>query len=250
MLSHENSGFSLDASVRTEAWDRPGLERLIRYCARPPFASENLRKNGQRLEYRLPKPSRTGQTSIQLQPLEFIERIAAFIPYPRRHRRHYHGVFAPHSSHRKKLAANAQKARVTVPAEVKETAEKVENVSFNWAKLISRIYEVNPLICSNCGKEIKIIAFITHSSQIWRILRGIGWPTDIPEFDPEYDLHTYEVCQLIPGTADGFPEIECQVHPEIGPDPPCQDCLDPVYEGVDLDSPYWEDHSDPPHWED
>jgi hypothetical protein len=139
---------------------------------------------------------------------------------------------------------------VTVPAEVKETAEKVENVSFNWAKLISRIYEVNPLICSNCGKEIKIIAFITHSSQIWRILRGIGWPADIPEFDSEYDLHTYEVCQLIPGTADGFPEIECQVHPEIGPDPPCQDCLDPVYEGVDLDSPYWEDHSDPPHWED
>lgn len=31
MLSYENSGFSLDASVRTESWDRAGLERLIRY---------------------------------------------------------------------------------------------------------------------------------------------------------------------------------------------------------------------------
>jgi hypothetical protein len=174
MLSYENNGFSLDASVRTESFDRPGLERLIRYCARPPFASENLRKNGPWLEYRLPKPSRTGQTSIQLDPIEFIQRIAAFIPYPRRHRRHYHGVFAPHSPHRKQVAANAQKARVAVPTDVKETSDKVEKVSFNWAKLIARIYEVDPLICSNCGKKIKIIAFVTHSSQIWRILHGIG----------------------------------------------------------------------------
>jgi hypothetical protein len=46
MLSYENSGFSLDAKVRIESWDRDGLERLIRYCARPPFKSENLRWNG------------------------------------------------------------------------------------------------------------------------------------------------------------------------------------------------------------
>ena len=31
-------GFSLDASVRIEAHDRQGLERLLRYCARPPAA--------------------------------------------------------------------------------------------------------------------------------------------------------------------------------------------------------------------
>lgn len=48
MLTYENSGFSLDAKVRIQSWDREGLERLIRYCARPCFASANLRKNGQR----------------------------------------------------------------------------------------------------------------------------------------------------------------------------------------------------------
>ena len=31
-------GFSVGATVRIEAADRPGLERLLRYCARPPFA--------------------------------------------------------------------------------------------------------------------------------------------------------------------------------------------------------------------
>lgn len=43
MLQWEHSGFSLNASVRVQAWDRPALERLLRYCARPPFASENLK---------------------------------------------------------------------------------------------------------------------------------------------------------------------------------------------------------------
>ncbi len=37
-------GFSVDAKVRIEAFDRAGLERLLRYCARPAFALERLRE--------------------------------------------------------------------------------------------------------------------------------------------------------------------------------------------------------------
>jgi len=55
MLSYENSGFSLNASVKIESFDRDGLEKLIRYCARPCFASENLRMNGPWVIYRLSK---------------------------------------------------------------------------------------------------------------------------------------------------------------------------------------------------
>ena len=45
-------GFSVDASVRIEATDRPGRERLLRLCARPPFALERLRELGsERLLY-------------------------------------------------------------------------------------------------------------------------------------------------------------------------------------------------------
>ncbi|MEJ2353800.1 MAG: transposase [Anaerolineales bacterium] len=38
MLTWENSGFSLDAEVRIAARDGARLERLLRSCARPPFA--------------------------------------------------------------------------------------------------------------------------------------------------------------------------------------------------------------------
>ena len=79
---------------------------------------------------------------------------------------------------------------------------------------------MDPLTCTGCGKKIKITAFITNAAQIHRILRGIGWPVVVPEFDPPYDLVNWDVCDLVPDTHDGFPEPEQQVHCDIGPDPP------------------------------
>ena len=39
---HASGGLSVDASVHIAACDRAGLERLLRYCARPPLALERL----------------------------------------------------------------------------------------------------------------------------------------------------------------------------------------------------------------
>jgi hypothetical protein len=89
-------GFSLDASVRIEGADRPGLERLLRYCARPAFALERLREiDAEHLVYESVKPGPDGSVSLMLTPLELIERLAALIPPPRRHRHRYYGVLAP-----------------------------------------------------------------------------------------------------------------------------------------------------------
>ena len=53
MLAYQHSGFSVDAGVCIEAPDRAALERLLRYCARSPFAMDRLRKEGAALVYRL-----------------------------------------------------------------------------------------------------------------------------------------------------------------------------------------------------
>lgn len=56
-------GFSVDAAVRIEASDRPGLERLLRYCARPVLALERLQWCDSRherlraIDYRSPCPT-------------------------------------------------------------------------------------------------------------------------------------------------------------------------------------------------
>lgn len=240
MLGYETSGFSLDASVKVEDFDVKGLERLIRYCARPPFKSENLRWHGKMLEYIFSKPSHTGKTYMQLDPVDFLDKISKFVPYPRRHRHHFHGVFAPNSPMRAQVASNAQKRLSDAPKVMQEVIEKTNKASKAWAQLISRIYEVDPLTCE-CGRKIKITAFVTHPEHIRRILMGIGWPTDIPEFDPPYDLAVYDVCHLLPDTVDGFPEPEVEQHYDAdygtGPDPPY------------IDAPHCDNICDPPHWE-
>ena len=45
-------GFSVHAGVCIEAPDRAGLERLLRYCARPPLAMERLKQRGAALVHR------------------------------------------------------------------------------------------------------------------------------------------------------------------------------------------------------
>ncbi|MBP1688352.1 MAG: transposase Tn3 family protein [Deltaproteobacteria bacterium] len=91
-------GISYDASVRIEADDRLGLERLLCCCARPAFALEWQREiDAEHLVYESVKPGAGGSVSRMLTPLELIERLAALIPPPRRHRHRYYGVLAPNA---------------------------------------------------------------------------------------------------------------------------------------------------------
>ena len=39
-----------------------------------------------------------------------------------------------------------------------------------WALLLTRIYEVFPLVCPRCGGEMRIIAFITDAGAVREIL--------------------------------------------------------------------------------
>ncbi|OLP06238.1 putative transposase tnA2 [Rhodoferax antarcticus ANT.BR] len=53
--SSHGGGFSEGVGVRIEAPDRAGLERLPRYCARPPFAMDRLKQRASVLVYRCGK---------------------------------------------------------------------------------------------------------------------------------------------------------------------------------------------------
>ena len=67
-------GFSFDASVRIEAADRAGRERLLRCCARPSFALNRLHElDPEHLLYEAP-PSGPGSTgALRLTPLQLLE---------------------------------------------------------------------------------------------------------------------------------------------------------------------------------
>ena len=57
-----------------------------------------------------------------------------------------------------------------------------------WAVLIARVYEMSPLLCTNCGGQMRTIALITHSTNIRQILNHIG-----VEFCPAHKPSTWAV---------------------------------------------------------
>ena len=57
----------------------------------------------------------------------------------------------------------------------------------HWARLIKKVYEVDPLICPNCSGRMRIIRFIEDATVIERILRHLGlWqaPARAPRAPP------------------------------------------------------------------
>ncbi|MDS4014353.1 transposase, partial [Accumulibacter sp.] len=222
-------GFSLDASVRIEGADRPGLERLLRYCARPAFALERWREvDAEHLVYESIKAGPGGSISLMLTPLELIERLAALIPPPRRHRHRYYGVLAPNAPLRwqvialagvpdgtpaaaqtESIAASAapsvtpnrsSEGTEEAPGEVEAILRRAAR--YAWALLLARIYEVFPLVCPRCGGEMRIIAFITDACAVREILSHLGEPTSPPPIAPARGPPLWEMTDAEQGEFD------------------------------------------------
>jgi len=179
-------GFSVDATVRIEAADRPGRERLLRYCARPPFALERLQqRDAEHLLYAAGKPGPGSSGAQILTPLQLIDRLAALVPPPRVHRHRYYGVLAPNSPLRPAVTAMALPATTLAAAAPPADEPALRRAArYAWALLLARIYEVFPLRCSLCGADMRIIAFITDPTTVRDILAHLGEPIRAPIVAP------------------------------------------------------------------
>jgi hypothetical protein len=209
-------GFSVDGSVRIEAADRAGRERLLRYCARPPFALDRLRElDPEHLVYDPPNPGPGGSAPQCLTPLELLARLAALVPPPRIHRHRYFGVLAPNAPLRTAVTALAPAASIAPPARNQEPATEPARrraARYAWALLLARIYEVFPLLCPLCGAEMRIIAFITDGPTVRDILAHCGEPTAPPRIAPARGPPLWNLPDAGPGGFDPHaqpaPEVE------------------------------------------
>ena len=57
---------------------------------------------------------------------------------------------------------------------ITEPAENTKALRKNWARLIQKIYEVDPLICPKCKGVMRIIRFIEDVQIIREILTHLG----------------------------------------------------------------------------
>lgn len=185
LLSWRHTGFSVHNSVVVEPEDPPAVERLIRYMMRPPVALDRIEYDEATgvIEIRSRPGSDDepdGEPQERVEADELVARVIAQVPDPKRHLIHAYGWYA-NAARAKRKRDGASNADPTVPsagpaiADSGDACEEAERRAARrrWADLIRRIYEVDPLVCSNCGGPMKIIAFITERKAIRAILASM-----------------------------------------------------------------------------
>ena len=130
--------------------------------------------------------------------------LAELIVPPRRHRNRYWGAFAPHSHLRPFVvltagAGNAVSADGTeaetllslqpgsplvMPDDPHQPAASKRPLTSLWAVMLAKIYEVLPIVCQNCGTEMKPVAVIVNPNALTRICKNLGQPQGIPTLAP------------------------------------------------------------------
>jgi hypothetical protein len=186
--SWKHSGFSVDQSVRLEAQDQEGVQRLIQYFLRCPFSQARMIEvtEAGKVIYQsehnalgrfpepgdgelAPGPSRNFQV---FEPLDFLAEVTQHIPDAGEHLIRYYGWYSNKSrgQRAKTLPPTAAGSEIPARASTARAARK------RWAALIKQVYESDPLLCPRCGSTMRIIAFIErHQTEvIERILRHCG----------------------------------------------------------------------------
>jgi hypothetical protein len=188
-LCAQVEGYNLQAATRIGANDRQALERMARYLARPPIATDRLSQlEDGRLQLRLKRPWRDGTTAFRFTPHELIERLVAIVPRPRAHLARYHGVLAPAFAGRSEIVPSKSAGDPSPshewPPDPPGTQRSPGSGRFPCASLIWRVFLEDVLACGRCAGRMKIVAAVTSRSGATRILGHLGLPADVPGFHP------------------------------------------------------------------
>jgi hypothetical protein len=81
----------------------------------------------------------------------------------------YYGFYSNVSRGKRKKVGDDEKIACIIEPEVPDKAFRR-----NWARLIQKVYEVDPLVCRKCTGQMRVIAFIEDEDVIRKILKHLG----------------------------------------------------------------------------
>jgi hypothetical protein len=197
MREWKHSGFSVDNSVRIEAADFGGMQRLVEYIARCPFSLARMvtQTEDGKVIYRAGNPGcipfpKTGDKDLIsgiprnfeiFDTLDFLAEVTQHIPNKGEHQIRYYG----HYSNKKRGMTEKKEKPVVIPGQPEPDTAFRKKCRMNWAALIRCVYEVDALKCPKCGGTMKIVSFIDEKAVVEKILRHCElWRENIPRPPP------------------------------------------------------------------
>ncbi len=180
MNSFRHSGFSVDASPTVWPQDVQGIETVARYLLRCPVSLSRIHWTpGARTLFYQAKashhdPFAKHPDGESLDIFAFIARVLTQIPEPRIHGVRYFGAYSSKARARRaeelKLQPSSSDNSTEKTHEPKLSSKQRAALRRRWAHLIKRVFKTDPLVCPDCGGELRIISFITEPKIIRKIL--------------------------------------------------------------------------------
>jgi len=170
-----HSGFNVFCGPRILPREKKSLERLAAYLIRSSFCQERMKylPDRARVQYR----SKDGKEHKSYDALEWLAAMGTHVPARGQQSVRYYGFLSNAARGRRR---KEQAGEVVLPIVLESDLPSVgygKNAA--WARLIQKVYEVDPLACPQCGAPMRVIAFINDPEVIRKILEHLGlWLTN------------------------------------------------------------------------
>ncbi|MBA7716504.1 hypothetical protein ES703_125577 [subsurface metagenome] len=188
LLTWRHSGFSIDSSIRFFGGSQKERENLAQYIARPPISLKKITLE----DYHGKVLFHTSYNEYFKENLklfdapDFIALLTMHIPQKGAHHIRRYGLYSSRSRGKWidkpyiiRLAPDGWKEKHLDSSEAENIQAEHETDSCvssaesraSWARLIAKIYEIDPMICQKCASPMKIIAVITDPEEVKKILK-------------------------------------------------------------------------------
>lgn len=177
---NHNSGFNVHGREEIDGGDAQAIEEIARYISRAAISVQRVKYNAEEgtvtvFDRKVKTHTKTANYTI----LEFMSLLSSHIPSSYESLVYYYGIYS--SSHRGKEKRDGHADQKLEVEEVRGRKGITEGkVTSSWARLIRKIFKVDPLQCERCGGTMKIVAFITNAHEVKKILKHINEETIRP----------------------------------------------------------------------
>ncbi len=172
MMNWRHSGFNVYCGHAIWPHDEEGLENLARYIIRASFSQERMTyvaaqdssDGAAKVIYR----SKDGKTAKTFNALDWLAQLVTHIPNRGEQMVRYYGYYSNKSRGLRKKAGTDDEVPALIDSDISRKAFRK-----NWARLIQKIYNVDPLLCPKCLGSMRIIAFIEDQQIVKKILQHL-----------------------------------------------------------------------------
>jgi hypothetical protein len=167
MMGWRHSGFNVYSGPRIRPIEEEAIENLARYIIRASFSQERMTyfPEESKVLYR----SKDGKKENMFDALEWLAAMCSHVPNKGEQMVRYYGYYRNVSRGKRKK----QNQDEWIPC-ILEPDDSSKESQKNWARLIQKIYEVDPLTCPRCSGKMKVISVIEDSEIVKKILKHLG----------------------------------------------------------------------------